>query len=72
MHLSGHFDPRGSEGGARKSPAAQEGGIRAAGPDGILLPGREGIRSSSAASAKRTSQTPVEAKFREGPFHALR
>src|SRR5829696_5983150 len=31
--------------GARKSPAAQEGEVRAAGPEGILLPGSEGGRS---------------------------
>jgi hypothetical protein len=67
----GPFRPARERSGARKSPAAQEGGIRAAGPDDILLPGREG-RRSSAASAKRTSQTPVEANFGEYPFHALR
>ena len=61
----GPFRPARERRGARKSPAAQEGGIRAAGPDGILLPGRERGRRSSAASAKRTSQTPVEAKFAE-------
>jgi hypothetical protein len=68
----GPFRPERERRGARKSPAAQEGGIRAAGPDGYLLPGRERGRRSSAASAKRTSQTPVEAKFAEFLFHALR
>src|SRR5215211_8013120 len=63
----GPFRPARERSGARKGPAAQEGGIRAAGPEGILLPGREG-RRSSAASAKRTSQTPVEANFAEYPF----
>jgi hypothetical protein len=61
MHLSGHFDPRGSE-AAHEKPGGPGGGIRATGPEGILLPGREG-RRSSATSAKRTSQTPGEANF---------
>jgi hypothetical protein len=71
MPLSGHFDPRGNEGAHEKARRPRRGGIRAAGPDGILLPGRERERRSSAASAKRTSQTPVEAKFAEFHFHAL-
>ena len=41
----GPFRPARERRGARKSPAAQEGEVRAAGPDGILLPGSEGGRS---------------------------
>ena len=41
----GPFRPAWERRGARKSPAVQEGEVRAAGPDGILLPGSEGGRS---------------------------
>jgi hypothetical protein len=40
MHLSGHSEPRGTEGTHEKARLPRRGEIRAAGPNAILLPAR--------------------------------
>jgi hypothetical protein len=64
----GPFRPARERRGARKSPAAQEGEVRAAGPDGILLPGSEG---DARRLPQRTSENSVKAKFRDHLFQVL-